>query len=159
MTHVFWDGWLHPLLEDEGEGGPYIMELAARQPVAGAMPGAGTRFVRLPPAASAEARLEQLRAAGAVVGPVSFGTPPELACKDATVGGAREHLIFPNGLVSPLWFNTSSLSSARDEAVVRFPNLWRALGTGRAVEAADSGYALEYMGEVGACAHVYLKFE
>lgn len=105
-TYLFRRGWLHPLLEEEGRSGNFILvpDEEGLLPVTGDVAGLGTRFVHLPPDVSIEERRHQLRALGAVVGAASFGRVEDLTGKELTTKeGARAHFVMPNGLVLPAW--------------------------------------------------------
>lgn len=148
VNYVFWSGRLHPLLEEEGGGGHYIL-VPEKMAVTGSCPGVATRFVRLPPAQTMPERLAALRDLRAVVEPVSLGDLADLGGRSTYMNGARRHLIMPNGLVLPVWWNDTR------KQYVKHPALRRALGLG-GEEDGEWCYSVKDLQVSGSCAHVYL---
>lgn len=149
-------GRLHPLLEAKGGGGHYILT-PNKVPVTGSMPDdGGARFVRLPPTEieSASLRVAQLFHDSLL----TRGLMTNWAALDDFTGslsqldpknGATAHLVMPNGLVLPFWFDKW------EKPFVAHPNLRRLLGL-EGEEAADTRYYFDDLQDVTTVALVYL---
>ncbi|KAI8466747.1 MAG: hypothetical protein J3K34DRAFT_483631 [Monoraphidium minutum] len=106
-THAVYAGGIHPLHRGTA-GVPYILAPSWTEVPAGGLGGAGSRLLRLTPCGSAEERLDQLRALGALVregggkfGSNSYGGDTE-PLHDSS--GARKHVILlPDGDLVPVF--------------------------------------------------------
>jgi hypothetical protein len=109
-THVVYAGTLYPVLKGADRGACIILQDGACMDISGGVPAAAARALSLPLVGSAEERLGQLLALGAVAQVLCFVLRDDTIGSGAEKGRAfgnagRKHLILSNGLVTPVFSN------------------------------------------------------